>query len=155
MQLLSVKYIYYMVVNVGYMKIGAQDRKLLEILRKPDYWTPRITKIAHALGIPTSTAQSRLKRLERGGFFHGFGALTATDTSGFACFVVGKAADPGQTAPKLLSIGGVAEVHAISGESNLIVRFYSSDRQDYFTKVQQMRSLMDVWSASLSAKVWR
>ena len=137
------------------MQLNAQDRKMLETLRKPDYWSPRITKIAHALGIPTSTAQSRLKRLERGGFFHGFGALAADDTSGFACFVVGKAADPGQAAPKLLSIGGVDGIYAISGESNLLVKFYATDRQDYFTKVQQMRAVMDVRLASLSAKAYR
>ncbi len=137
------------------MRISAEDRKMLELIRKPAYWSPRITKIAHALGIPTSTAQSRLKKLERGGFFHGFGAIAGSGAYGFTCFVVGKAADPSQMAPKLLSISGVDEVHAIAGEGNLLVKFYSQDRQDYFTKVQQMRALMGIQLATLSAKAWR
>ena len=137
------------------MKLNAEDRRILELLRKPDYWVPRITKISHALGIPTSTAQSRLKRLERGGVFHGFGAQMADDTSGFACFAVGKAGDPGQIAPKLLSIEGVDEVHAIAGESNVLVKFMAQDREDYLLKAQQIGSLIEVRLSSLSAKVFR
>lgn len=137
------------------MKLTAEDRRTLELLRKPDYWVPRITKIAHALGIPTSTAQSRLKRLERGGVFHGFGAVLADDTSGFACFVVGKASDPAKSAPKLLLIEGVEAVHAIAGESNVLVQFKAQDRENYLMRVQQISSLIDVRFASLSAKVFR
>ena len=139
------------------MKLTAEDRRMLEILRKPDYWVPRISKIAHALGIPTSTAQSRLKRLERGGVFHGFGAQLTNGTSGFACFVVGKAnGNPGQIAPKLLSIvEGVEEIHIIAGESDMLVKFRAQDRGDYLLKTQQIGALIDIRLSSLSAKVFR
>ena len=137
------------------MQLSADDRKMLEIIRKPDYWSPRITRIAHSLGIPTSTAQSRLKKLERGGVFHGFGVIPADDTSGFACFMVGNADDPAGIAPKLLSISEVDEVNVVAGENNLLVRFRAEDRQDYFLKVQQMRNLCNVGFASLSAKSFR
>ncbi len=137
------------------MKINSDDRKILELLRTSDYWSPRITKLAHALGIPTSTAQSKLKRLERGGVFHGFGAQLSDDTLGFPCFLVGYARDLAKTAPKLLHIEGTDEVHAIAGENNLLVRFRATDREDYLVKVQQMSALIDVELASLSAKTFR
>ena len=136
------------------MEVSVDERKMLEALRSPDNWAPRITRIANALGIPTSTAQSRLKRLEQGGVFSGFGV--ASSDYGFACFAVGRARDPAEAAPKLLSaIQGIEEVHAIAGESNLLVRFRAQDREGYLSKVQQMGGVFDVRFASLSAKVFR
>ncbi|MCK4327720.1 MAG: hypothetical protein KAW41_04555 [Candidatus Diapherotrites archaeon] len=138
------------------MEITADDRRMLEILRNPDYWSPRITQIAHALGIPVSTAQSRLKRLERGGAFSGFGAALDEHLAGFACFAVGKASDPTEAAPKLLKmVGGVEAVHALAGESNVLVQFRAQDRQDYLLKAQQIGAVIDVRLASLSAKTFR
>jgi DNA-binding Lrp family transcriptional regulator len=135
------------------MELSAEERKMLEVLRNPGNWAPRITRIANALGIPTSTAQSRLKRLERGGVFSGFGA--ASSDYGFACFAVGRARDPTEAAPKLLSVEGVEEVHAIAGESNVLVRFRAQDREGYLATLQQISGVFHVRFASLSAKSWR
>ena len=138
------------------MKLSAEDRKMLELLRSPDYWSPRITRISHALGIPTSTAQSRLKRLERVGALSGFSAVLDEHLAGFACFAVGKATDPSKAALELHKIvEGVEEVHAIAGEDNVLVRFRAKDRQDYLLKTQQIGAVIHVRLATLSAKTFR
>ena len=138
------------------MRLTAEDRRILEVLRSPDYWSPRITKIAHALGIPVSTAQSRLKRLEHSGAFSGFGAALDEHLAGFACFAVGKCGDPASAAQELLNkIEGVEEVSAVAGESNVLVRFRAKDREDYFLKTQQIGAVIDVRLATLSAKTFR
>jgi len=54
------------------MKIDEFDKKILRLVQRGDLCVPRVTKIAHILGVPVTTLQNRLKKLQETGVIKGF-----------------------------------------------------------------------------------
>ncbi len=88
-----------------------------------------ITTLANRLGVPRSTAQERLKRLQERGVIQGFRPVldhVALGRPVSAHILARFTPDPGvaqrDVAKRLAQVPGVEEVHVASGEWDLIIR---------------------------------
>lgn len=88
-----------------------------------------ITTLAHRLGIPRSTAQERLKRLQESGVIRGFVPVLDHAELGkpvlahiLGTFMPGTGVSQRDVARKLMKIPDVEEVHLISGEWDILMR---------------------------------
>ena len=73
-------------------KIKIIDKKILRLIQDEDLCVPRITKIAHKLQVPTSTVQTRIKKLQDLGVIKGFTVVVDPEKleKGFVAFVLGQ-----------------------------------------------------------------
>ena len=104
-------------------KIKPIDKKILKLIQDKDLCVPRITKIAHQLGLPTSTVQARIKKLQDMDVIKGFTVLVDPEklNKGYVAFVFGQAKlgkdiDLESPAKKLARIPQVQEVFYITGD---------------------------------------
>ncbi|MFC2174694.1 Lrp/AsnC family transcriptional regulator [archaeon] len=119
--------------------LKAEDKKLLNLLQKDDACVPRVTMLAHKLGLPTSTVKTKIDKLVREGYVTGLSATVDPEKTGrgFVAFTLGrvplrKDLDLVEDIPKLLAaIPEVLEVFFISGEWDYLIKFRVKDRDEY------------------------
>ena len=119
------------------------DKQVLNLIQKGDFCKPNITKLARALGLPTTTVHSKLKRLEKESFIKGYQGLLDNKKAGIGqvLFIVMKvkyeAAYAGKKelesfGEKLAKIPEVQEVHSCSGDWDYLLKIKAKDADDYY-----------------------
>jgi len=144
------------------MNLKDSDKKLLNLLQQDDMCVPRITFLAHKLGLPASTVHERINILKREGYIKGFSAELDPVKSGqgFVAFVLGQLQLPKlkdekkyfENAGELVSkLPFVQQVYFIAGEWDLIVKMRVKDINDYYEKVKKIVEYFDVRGQGLIA----
>lgn len=132
-------------------KIKPIDKKILALAQDQDLCVPRITKIAHQLQLPTSTVQSRIKKLKKMGVIKGFTVLVDPEKlgKGYVAFVLGQAKlgkdiDLDKSGRQLIKIPQVQEVFFITGDYDYLVKLRVRDKEEYYTIIQKVAQCFDV-----------
>jgi Lrp/AsnC family transcriptional regulator, leucine-responsive regulatory protein len=132
-------------------KLTPTDRNILSLLQDAQFLTPRLTKIAHKLHLPTSTVQARIRKLEEGGAISGYTAVlnpVEVDKS-YAAFVFGQAklgpnADMERPAKLLAKIPQVQEVFFVTGDYDYLVKLRVRDQDEYMVVIQKVAECFEV-----------
>ena len=128
--------------------IDETDRGILEYLQKNARLTNK--QIAKSLGLPKSTVQYRIKRLEAEGIIKGYRAqIDATrigkDYPTFTFIRTKHAMKKYQKVGKLLSeIAGVSAVYFMAGDYDFIVFSLSTGRKDFMQKLEKIYDIEEV-----------
>lgn len=109
----------------------------------------RITKLAKDTGLPVSTTHSRVRKLEKGGVIRGYKAVVDPVKMGrpitaFVNVVIGSEKSVEEIAEKLSKMEGVEEVHATSGQFDIIAKVRLASTEELgnfiFKKTTGLRS---------------
>jgi len=132
-------------------KMKPIDKKILKLIQEENLCVPRVTKIAHKLGLPTSTVHERLNKMKKFGVIKGYTAILDPEKldKGFVAFVfgqmkLGEKSDLEAAAGKLAKIPEVQEVYFIAGEWDYIVKLRVKDKNEYYKKVQEVVKCFEV-----------
>ena len=123
-----------------------EDKKLLNLLQEDDACVPRVTKLAHKLGLPTSTVKTKIDRLVKKGYIKGFPAVLNPEKvgKGFTVFVLAHVPmapdiDIVEDIPKKLAkLDEVTEIYYISGEWDYLLKIRARDRDDYIRIIKKV-----------------
>ena len=124
------------------------DRGILEYLQK----NARITnkQIAKHLGLPKSTVQYRIKRLEAEGIIKSYraqidGTRIGKDYPTLTFIKTKHAMKQYQKVGKMLSqISGVSGVYFVAGDYDFIIYCISNDRKDFMKKLEKIYNIEQV-----------
>lgn len=128
--------------------IDETDRGILEYLQKNARLTNK--QIAKYLGLPKSTVQYRIKRLEAEGIIKGYRAQIDVKRIGkdyptFTFIRTKHAMKKYKKVGKLLSeIPGVSKVYFMAGDYDFIVFSLSYDRKDFMQKLEKIYDIEEV-----------
>ena len=138
------------------------DKKLLNLIQEKNACTPRITMLAHKLGLPTSTVQTKLKKFEKQGVIKGYSAELDPDKLDrklvafkFAGKKFKKVSDLDEFGKKLAKIPEVQEVHFLVGEWDYIVKMRVKDEEEYTKIAPKIAILMDGCKGIISPKTFK
>jgi len=129
--------------EIDVLKLDEIDRKILNLIQRGDLCTPRVSKIASIMGLPTTTVHSRLKNLEKKKAIIGYQGIidskkVGTKVTIFAVIKVRyekvyynrKVME--EFGKKLASIPEVQEVHACSGDWDYLIKLKVKSVEDYY-----------------------
>jgi len=133
------------------MKLKPVDRDIINLVQDEDLCVPRITRIAHALHLPTSTVQARLNKLTKEGVIKGCTILVDPEKvgRGFTAFILGQVklgegVDLEEPIPRLLKIPQVLEVFYITGDYDYLIKIRVKDQDEYYKIVQEVSKNFNV-----------
>ncbi len=132
-------------------KFKSIDKKILNLIQEEDLCVPRITRIAHKLGVPTSTVQSRIKKMEQENIITGCTVLinpNKVDKS-FVAFVFGQAklgedVDMNKPIDKLNKIEQIQEIFFITGDYDYLIKLRVKDHDEYYEVIQEIAKCFEV-----------
>ena len=130
------------------VSIDETDRGILEYLQKNARLSNK--QIAKYLGLPKSTVQYRVKRLEAEGIIKGYhaiidSALIGKDYPTLIFIKTKQAMRTYQKVGKMLSnISGISRVYFMAGTYDFVVFCRSSDRKDFMKKVEKIYNIEEV-----------
>ena len=132
-------------------KFKPLDKKILNLIQEEDLCVPRITKIAHKLNVPTSTVQSRIKKMQEQDIITGCTVLInpeKTDKS-FVAFVFGQAklgvdSDLNRPIEKLNKIEQIQEIYFITGDYDYLIKLRVKDHDEYYEIIQKVAKCFEV-----------
>jgi len=127
-------------------KIKDIDKKLLNLLQKGDMCVPRITKLAHELGLPTSTVQTKIEKFKKEGVIKEYSAILDPEKvdKSLVAFWFGKTLKGGsdkeiESVPnKLKKIPQVQDVFFVSGEWDFVIKARLRDHKEYYEVARQL-----------------
>lgn len=126
------------------LELDELDKNIVRLLQNKKMCGPKISKIANALKLPSSTIHSRIKHLEKEKVITGYNALVDSKKLGkpltvFALLKLKYPEEPEEikfdemVAEKIaVSSPQIQEVHALTGDWELIVKLKVSDTDDYY-----------------------
>ncbi|MFH1751884.1 MAG: Lrp/AsnC family transcriptional regulator [archaeon] len=131
------------------MVLDELDTNIVRLLQAENYCVPKVNLIARALKVPTSTIFSRLKKLEKDGFLTGYSADVNSTKLGkeLTVFALVKLEYP--KLPENIDIHEIIaqkisnsspkiqEVHALTGEWELLVKIKVNDHKDYYDTIKK------------------
>jgi len=127
------------------------DRKILRLIQDEGLCVPRITKIAHKLNLPSSTVQSRIKKMESLGVIKECTVLLDPEklNKGFTAFILGQAKlgkdmDLDKAGNLLAKIPHVQEVFFIVGDYDYMVKIRVKDREEYYEVIKKIGKCFEV-----------
>jgi DNA-binding Lrp family transcriptional regulator len=133
------------------MKLKLIDKQILNLIQDEDLCVPRITRIAHKLGLPTSTVQARINKLKDWGVIIGCTVLINPDKvdKKLVAFVLGQAKLGPQMnlegpIPELLKIKEVQEVFFITGDYDYLIKIRVRDQDEYYEVIKKIARLFEV-----------
>lgn len=120
------------------------DKELLNLLQDDNACVPRITTLAHKLGLPTSTVKTKIDKLVKEGYVRGFSADLEPEKvgRGFTVFIsayvpLKKELDHVEDVAKEVSkIPEVLEIYYVSGEWDYLLKLRVRDREEYVRVVK-------------------
>lgn len=119
------------------------DRNILRLLQSKRMCAPRYSKIAQALKLPLSTVHSRIKKLEENKIISGYNALVDAEKIGrplivYALIKLKYPENPEDikfdemVAEKIAIHPQIQEVHAMTGDWELLVKIRAKDSAEYY-----------------------
>ena len=144
------------------MNLKDIDKKLLNLIQEQDMCVPRVTKIAHKLGLPTSTVQSKLKAFQKEGIIKGYSAFLdgAKVGKGFVAYKFAgkkfqKETDLEEFGKKLAKIPEIQEVRFIVGDWDYVCKMRLRDEAHYTEISPKIAVLMDGCKGVISPKCFK
>ena len=126
-------------------KIKPIDKKILQLIQDKDLCVPQVTKIAHRVGLPTSTVHSKLKRMQEEGIIKGYSIILDPEKldRGFVAFLLGqipmtKEKDFDMPGKEVKKIPQVEEVYFITGEWDYLVKLRVKNKEEYYEVMQKI-----------------
>ena len=133
------------------MKLKPVDKKILTLLQQGDMCVPRITKIAHKVGLPTSTVQSKINKMHQEGIVKEFIGLINPEKvdKGFVGFLMGQAklgkeVDFNKVVQQLKKIKQIQEIFFVTGDYDYLVKFRVKDQKEYYEVAQKIARCFEV-----------
>lgn len=144
------------------IKLKPEDKKLLNLIQEEDACVPRVTKIAHKLGLPTSTVKTKIDKFKKLGVIKGFSGIldpVKVDRS-FVAFKFGakKFKEPNDLdviGKKLAKIPEVEEAHFLVGEWDYVVKIRLKDKLEYVKVAPQVAVLVDRCKGVIAPKCFK
>ena len=126
------------------------DKKILKKLQQRDAATPKINAIAKQIGLSPATVYNRIKKLERIGAITGYSATVDAKKvgKGLTVFSLIKLEYP--KSPEEIGFDeevgkwianidpAIQEVHAMTGEWELLVKMKVKDQKEYYRIAKEM-----------------
>ncbi|MGC9061110.1 MAG: Lrp/AsnC family transcriptional regulator, partial [Thermoplasmata archaeon] len=117
------------------IKFDETDRKILiELIKDASL---KVTEIAKKLGMPRTTVQERIERMQEKGIIKRFTVIPDYKITGLgacafvlASFMPGTGYSQREVAEKIAKIPGVHEVHLISGEWDIMIKVRASSIEE-------------------------
>ena len=132
-------------------KLKPVDNKILALLQQGDLCVPRISKIAHKVGLPTSTVQSKINKMQQEGIIKEFIGLVDPEKidKGFVGFLLGQAKlgkelDFNKVIPQLNKIKQIQEIFFITGDYDYLIKFRVKDQNEYYSVAQKIAQCFEV-----------
>jgi DNA-binding Lrp family transcriptional regulator len=132
--------------QIDMIKLTDRDYEMIEVLKRDGRIS--VTDLANALGVSRSTVQKRLDRLETSGVIESYSCILAGTyqrewvRAHVTVNVETKTMD--SVVRSLSRVGGVEEVHSVSGESDLIVVLTAPTVQALETAVDEVIAIEGV-----------
>jgi Lrp/AsnC family leucine-responsive transcriptional regulator len=107
-------------------------------------------RIAKKVGVPKSTVQYRMRRLEKQGVIEGYYAKIDAAKIGIGYHTItlvrGKFGPnyPERIGKMLAQIPGIREVYFTLGENDFVVLSLSNDREDFMRKLEKMYNMKEI-----------
>ena len=143
-------------INISLVK--PIDKKILKLIQDKGLCVPRITKIAHELGLPTSTVQARINKMQETGVIKEFNVIVDPEKleKNFVAFVFGQAKlgkdlDLDKAAKELIKIPQVQEIFFITGDYDYLVKLRVKNQEEYYDVVQKIAKCFDLRGKGLIA----
>jgi Lrp/AsnC family leucine-responsive transcriptional regulator len=144
------------------IKLKPEDKKLLNLIQGEDACVPRVTKIAHKLGLPTSTVKTKIDKFKKLGVIKGFSAILdpVKVDRGFVAFKFGakkfkQPTDLDEIGRKLAKIPEVEEVYFLVGEWDYAVKMRLKDKLEYVKVAPQVAVLVDRCKGVIAPKMFK
>jgi Lrp/AsnC family leucine-responsive transcriptional regulator len=144
------------------IKLKEEDKKLLNLIQEEDACIPRVTKLAHKLGLPTSTVNTKIEKFKKLGVIKGFSAILdpIKVDRGLVAFKLGqkkfhKETDLDEIAMKLSKIPEVQEVHFIVGEWDYLVKMRLKDEKEYTEVAPKIAMCLDGCKGIIAPKCFK
>jgi len=144
------------------IKLKEEDKKLLNLIQEEDACIPRVTKIAHELGLPTSTVNTKIEKFKKLGVIKGFSAILDPEKvgRGLVAFNLSRAALHPKfkietIGEKLAAISEVEEVFFIIGEWDYITKLRVADKEEYTKVIPQLARLITHGKGIMATKCFK
>jgi len=144
------------------IKLNEEDKKLLNLIQEEDACVPRVTKLAHKLGLPTSTVNTKIEKFKKLGVIKGFSAILdpVKVDRGLVAFKLGqkkfyKETDLDEIAIKLTKIPEVQEVYFLVGEWDYIVKMRLKDEKEYTQIAPKIAVCLDACKGIIAPKCFK
>jgi len=115
------------------------DKRLLNLVQEETMAVPRVTRIAHKLGLPITTVKTKLDKFSKLGVIKGYAAILDPDKvdRSLVAFWFGKirkgSKKPAESVMlKLMEIPQVQGVFFVSGEWDFIIKARLKDHKEYY-----------------------
>lgn len=144
------------------MNLKPVDKNLLNLVQDEDMCVPRVTRIAHKLGLPTSTVQSKLNAFKKAGIIKGYAAFLDGEKigKGFVAYKLGgkkfrQESDLETYGKKLAAIPEVQEVRFLVGEWDYLCKMYLRDEKHYTEIAPKIAILLDGCKGIIAPKCFK
>jgi DNA-binding Lrp family transcriptional regulator len=122
------------------LKLKDTDKKLLNLLQQGDMAVPRVTRLAHTVGIPTTTVHERLKILQREGYIKGYVGIVEPEKVGkgyVALFFLNisykkDASFREAVIAELIKIPQIQAIYYVTGEWDIALKLVVKDSNEYY-----------------------
>jgi Lrp/AsnC family leucine-responsive transcriptional regulator len=120
------------------IKITAEDKKILNALQTGELIVPKIAKLGHKVGLPSSTTYAKLKELEEKGYIKGYLPILDAEKlgKGFVAYIFGMAKsiqiDIEKAAEEIAKIPEVQELYFVAGAKDYVIKLRVSDEKEYY-----------------------
>jgi Lrp/AsnC family leucine-responsive transcriptional regulator len=138
------------------------DKKLLNMVQEEWACVPRVSQIAHKLGLPISTVKTKLDKFRKEGIIKGYaGILDGTKVGrGLVAFKLAgkkfkKTTELDEFGEKLAEISEVQEVHFLVGEWDYLVKMRVKDEAEYTKVAPKIAIMMDGCKGIISPKTFK
>jgi DNA-binding Lrp family transcriptional regulator len=140
--------------------VDAKDLAILRELQRDARQS--VTELAGTIGAPRATVQERIRKLERSGVILQYTARVAHDKLGLPAtafvlvsFLPGGSVSQRELAQRIARLEGVAEVHVISGEWDILLKVRGASMEEIGRLViDRLRTVPGVGRTVTCASFW-
>jgi len=145
-----------------FMELKDVDKKMLNLIQEEDMAVPRVTRIAHKLGLATSTVKTKLNKFEKMGIIKGYSAVIDPEKvgRGFVAFKFAskKFKTPGdleKVGKQIAKIPEVEQVYFLVGEWDYVAKMRLKDELEYVSVAPKIAVLADGCKGVIAPKCFK
>ena len=143
-------------------ELTKDDKALLNLVQEEEACVPRVTWLAHKLGLPASTVKTKLDKFRAQGYIKGYCGLVEPAKVGrglvafkFAGKKFKKESDLEEYGKLLAKIPEAQEVHFLVGKWDYVVKMRVKDEQEYTRVAPKIAILMDGCEGVISPRTFK